>query len=118
MIRVAYPFVGNTMGGAWHSTFTLIKNLPREIKPKIYLHQTGLLSNYLDSHNIEYTLVPNIKVNFSNNLFHQINSIFHNKKILKHVLKKDKIDIVHSNDFKNHLSWLIPAKLCGYKTIW
>ena len=118
MIHVAYPFVGDTMGGAWHSTFSLIKQLPSAIEPKIYLQKKGPISEYLDSQKEPYSWFPEVKVDCSPTLINQISLITHNKKIVPAILKNDQIDIVHTNDFRNHLSWLIPSKLCGYRTLW
>ncbi|MCI5059446.1 MAG: glycosyltransferase family 4 protein [Alphaproteobacteria bacterium] len=90
-MKILFPFVGDHVGGSHIASLLLIKNLTKpEFEPVIVLHQDGLLARHLEQNHVEFTILPP-------------------SSSLTNFLNEQKIDIVHTNDWRMHYKWIFPA---------
>lgn len=115
---VLFPFVGDTMGGSHFSALTLIDELiVSDYKVIILLYKRGVFSNYLDEKGYDYFLNDDLFMYPKGSVFkNPIKFLRANLKSYSY-LKKNKINIVHTNDIRMHLSWCLAAFFCC-KHIW
>lgn len=119
MSRVLFPFVGDSLGGSHLSTLALIRNLKGEgFEPVIALNQTGILSEYLDQQNIQWQLLERMPIVKKTSRLLQLIKMIRCGLTLAPYLKNNNVDIVHTNDYRMHHTWLFPAWLTGTKHIW
>ena len=113
MINVCFPFVGDSLGGSHKSSLILINHLDKKkYNPIIVLHERGLLSSYFEKNKIKYIFFPLKKLAGSDpNPIKTIYQILKNFLNIQKFLKKNKINIVHTNDLRCNLSWSLPSKL-------
>ena len=117
---ICFPFVGDKIGGSHISTLLLFKELKKTFfAPKIVVHSNGFFTEYLKDKKIKYFKLKN-KTFLGEKKFFQINFYNFFKTIGEIIffLKKKKIDIVHTNDTRIHLTWTIAARLSGCKVVW
>ncbi len=112
--RIAFPFVGDTLGGSHLSAITLIQQLPGQgFDPRIVLHTEGALSRYLDQIGLPYAMLANASVaGRQPNAFRQLSALA--KAIVPIVtwLRGEGIDLVHANDARMIVTWALPALWC------
>lgn len=115
-IRVLFPFVGDTVGGSHISAVTLIKNLPKDVEPIVAVFQEGKLTEYLNQMNVEWLICRELECHsrLRKNIWSSFVSIFKYKRFLK----KIETDIVHTNDIRMHVSWLLPVFFSKVKHLW
>ena len=120
MTTICYPFVGDSIGGSHISTITLIKSL-QETRPELIIKVLVFLPNqefrnYLSDENIAFDclnieLKPSTKFGI---IFDLVRSFF---KLSKY-LRKEKIDIAHTNDLRVNLIFLVVCKFLRIKHLW
>jgi len=117
--KILFPFIGDSIGGSHIATINLINSLDQnKFKAKILVHKKGKLSKYLDYKNIKYEQV-NIKFfNYKILILNIILNVFSNllKKII--FLKNNNISIIHCNDVRSNLIWILVSFLSRTKHIW
>jgi glycosyltransferase involved in cell wall biosynthesis len=120
MKKIIFPFIGDSVGGAQISALNLIGNLDAdEYAPVIVLHEIGRLSEYLDNKKINYTILPLPKYAGSEpNVFRIAHAIFVTLPKLITFLKKYQPNLVHCNDLRCNLTWMMPTRLSGIAFIW
>ena len=83
------------------------------------MHNTGPLSQLLDSLNIKYEYVPAKYLAGESPSFLKITfGIIFNFFKLHNFIHKNKIDIVHGNDLRINLTWSLPTRLSGVVYLW
>jgi glycosyltransferase involved in cell wall biosynthesis len=118
-LRVCYPFVGDTVGGSHISSSRLIRHLPREVAPLVVLHQRGTLAAYLDQENIDFEWAPAVRlVGPGDSIADQIATMAAALPRLVTFLRERRIDVVHTNDARMHLTWGLAARFAGARFIW
>ena len=118
-ITVCYPFVGDSIGGAQISTQLLFSNLPTKFKTIIVVHERGPLTDLFDQKSIEYKIISlPIYVGSKSGILNYIVSFFITVPRIWFFLVNSKIDIVHAQDYRINLSWVLPTKLSGKIHIW
>ena len=120
-IILCFPFVGDSVGGSHISSLILVKELAKSeiYHPLVFLHKTGVLSDYLDTNNIQYIVVnkENVIVN-DGPILKQIVKMVRAALSLYSVLLKHQIKIIHTNDIRMHYTWLLAAKVSRCKFVW
>ena len=119
-IRVLFPYVGDSVGGAQVSGTALIENLDRDLyEAVLVLHEEGPFSEYLDERKIEYRTLPLSKYlgQRSGIVNHAIALIVTVPTLLSYLVR-NRIGIVHGQDGRMNLTWMLPAKLAGVPFIW
>jgi len=118
-IRILYPFVGDSIGGSHISTLTLIRALPAEIvQPVIVVHQQGPLTDYMDNVGISWLELSSDLVVNKGSLLIQVLNMIRTMISLSWFLHRQDIDVVHTNDYRMHLTWLFPAVLSRTRMVW
>lgn len=120
-MKILFPYCGDTVGGSHISSLLLVKALSEypSIQPSVVIHQTGQLQQYLDENQINYSLITEgTELVKSAQIWKQLWLMFKAALHLSDFLRKNNIDIVHTNDQRMHLTWLFAAKLAGCRFIW
>jgi len=119
-VRVLFPFVGDSIGGAQISGTTLIENLDREFfEPIVVVHEEGPLTAFLDGKNVKFQLLP-LRAYLgqkSGMLNHLIALLVTAPKLVRY-LKSNEIEVVHAQDGRMNLTWMLPARLAVVPLIW
>jgi glycosyltransferase involved in cell wall biosynthesis len=120
VLKVLFPFVGDSVGGSHHSTIELYRELRRNnIASSIVLHQKGPLSSFLDDIGIRYGYFPiqNLAGESSNIFLILYGVLINSRKIYKYV-QRNEISIVHGNDLRINLTWSLPTRLSSASYVW
>ena len=116
--RVLYPMTGGSIGGSHIALLSILRNLPQEITPIVYLDCEGDFSSLLELHNIEYKIIDNdrtIRNNFTflNKLFYLIRNLFYWRSLLKN----ENIALIHLSDDPFPLTCIPYARLLNMPCI-
>jgi len=119
-MRVLFPFVGDSYGGSHVSVISLVERLRDEddLLPIIGLHKEGYVSSVLDQLGIDWILLPQVTYVQSYGLVRQLIQVACCMVPLGRFLKEHKIDIVHTNDIRMNLSWLLACKRAKAVHVW
>ena len=118
--KICFPFIGDSVGGAHISALHLIDNLDKDkFEPEIILHEEGALADFLQKKHITYHLLPlrhyaGTKPSVFSILFASLHAFF----ALRCFLKRENFQIIHSNDLRTNLTWVLAAKYCKIPMIW
>jgi glycosyltransferase involved in cell wall biosynthesis len=119
-IRLLFPYVGDSVGGSHISSSLLIRNLdPAQYEAEIVLHQEGPLTEFLAANGLTWRSLPMGALAGENPSLPSI-AIAQLKAAPRLIayIKKHKIDLVHTNDLRTHLTWGVAARLAGKPWVW
>ncbi len=125
-IAVGFPFSGDSIGGSHISALNLVSSFDRKsIRPVVFVHHPDqALSRYLDENKIDYVAIEDIEVlhpqrgaGFGERFISALRYSISILKIIK-LLRRHRIDIVHTNDGAIHATWALPTCLAGTKLLW
>ena len=118
--NICFPFEGDNLGGSHIIAINIIKNLKKNnIQPIVVLHKKGRLYEYLKKNKIKFFFLPIKIFNISKKtIFYNFFSILIIFLKITFFLKKNKIQIVHTNTANMHILWLFPAKFIKSKIYW
>lgn len=122
--RILFPFVGDVVGGSHLSALMLIEGLnARGFEPVILLHQQdGPLAGHLRQRGLPFLhLDAPILAPLYSRSHHDAGPTGYATRTLPRLIRclhRERIDIVHSNDGRMHLTWALPARLSGRPLIW
>lgn len=120
-MRVLFPYVGDTFGGSHRSSLLLIEGLNKQpdVEAIPAVHQTeGRLVDYLNENRIDYRVLPDVMSVKSKSLVREIVKMAMVAFPLIWYLNRNRIDIVHVNDGRMHLTWLLASRLAGSCVVW
>jgi len=117
---VAFPFVGDSIGGSYVSAMLLIRALLDEgCMVKIYVHHSGLLTDWFTRRNIRFEIVqPLISekiLKIPGGKTYQMCAFLFSALWR---ISRDKVTVVHGNDSRIHRTWLLLTKIMGRRYIW
>tara|TARA_B110000503_G_C7156047_1_gene417355 strand:- start:357 stop:1412 length:1056 start_codon:yes stop_codon:yes gene_type:complete len=112
-MNILFPFYGDSIGGSHISTSIIIKNLKTPFNPIVVLHKEGVLSKYFESNNIPFKIDSRLKF-YKTGLINYFLSLHLYYKFLK----KNKIQIIHTNEIDMHLTWILPSLFSHIKHLW
>lgn len=120
-VRVLFPFVGDHIGGSHISALELVQGLEvKTYQPLVSVHRTGALCDYLATVNITPIELPTYwfgqKSQTSSRAMRYFKSTIDVFK-LAHLLRKNRIQIVHTNDKQMHAIWGKAAHIAGVKHV-
>ena len=118
--KICFPFVGDNICGSNISSLLLITGLKKTFSStEIVTHSNGFFTKYLKKKEIKYFKLKN-KTFLGEKPFFQTDfyNYFKTIKEIIFFLKNKKIDIVHTNDTRIHLTWTLAARLSGCKVVW
>lgn len=119
-IRVVFPFVGDSVGGAQLSALLLARHLPRaRFTPLVILHQKGPLSDHLDRIAVPYEVLPLPDyVGRHTAPWRQAWSVLRTVGTIRKFIRDRQIDIVHAQDGRMNLTWSLPTRCAGRGFVW
>ncbi|MCZ0960633.1 glycosyltransferase family 4 protein [Paracoccus benzoatiresistens] len=123
-IRVLFPFVGDTFGGSHISALQLIDALDRDrVQPGILLHRDGELAQRLRDSGRDFVLWQEggiLAPRYSRDRqdVGPLGYVGRALPAMRRYLRKEAIDIVHTNDGRMHVTWAAPARLAGCRLVW
>lgn len=125
-IVVAFPFVGDEVGGSHISAINLIAGLDaKKITPLIVLHQPdGVLGKYLRERQIPFAAAPPSRIlspahrSPQQNYFATAASYVASLPRLVSFLRSHNVQVVHTNDGQMHATWSLAARLAGARLLW
>lgn len=119
VIRVFYPFVGDTVGGSHISAMALIRGLDRErFEPVVMLHVDGPLGAVLREQNIPYTVCSEVSVICRDSIGKELSNMVRAAVPVCRLLRRLGVAVVHTNDQRMHLTWGLGARLAGCRFVW
>ena len=118
-MKILYPFIGDSLGGSHKSAIDYIIELKKKIFELIILllKKNSILEKYLNSKGLFYEFISLPVISLDRNILKKFYAIFLGYFKARRYLKKNKIDIVHTNDIKNHFCWSIWS-IFNSKHIW
>lgn len=125
-IVVAFPFIGDEVGGSHVSAINLLLRLdPAKVHPIVVLHQAGgPLADYLARRGIFYLPAPQsaivspaYRAPTDSALRTAVNYLASLPRLCR-FLSANGIEIVHTNDGRMHTTWSLPTRLVGAKLLW
>jgi glycosyltransferase involved in cell wall biosynthesis len=124
-IRVCYPFIGDGIGGSHISALKLISQIDRKlVEPLIVLHQPdGILSKFIHELGLEFVGLPNLELiapAARQGASKTKLGDYFGKTLpyLRRFLRSHRVQIVHTNDGRIHVTWALAARLAMSKVVW
>lgn len=111
-MNVLFPFIGDSLGGSYVSSVILIRELIRKnIAVTIVIQETGPLEEYIRSIGVTplFIEIP-FAISQGDRFVIQVCKGLFNFFALRRILKNLQIDIVHTNDIRNHIQWMIASR--------
>ena len=111
--NILYVTHSSAIYGANQCLIMLIKALPKRYNPIVYLNSPGSIERELIRLNIPYFMCTAFTIPLRDNLFNfkkllqETNNRFKYLKILKSVIKANRIELVHLNSFYAHYASII-----------
>ncbi len=107
-IKIFFPFCGETMGGSHISALTLIEFLKKDnFDILIGIHNKGIFKKYCEKKKIKFCYLNKKFFSNSRNFLFNIYILILNFTFFYKFLKKNKIDIIHINDYRMLNTWTI-----------
>ncbi|WP_259781284.1 glycosyltransferase family 4 protein [Aestuariispira ectoiniformans] len=118
--RIAYPFVGDSVGGSHISSLVLIQNLDRKrFEPLIILHELGPLADYLNQKNIPFIHLPiPAYAGSTPNPLKILWNAIRSAPTVRSFVQDNRVNIVHTNDLRMNLTWSLGCIGKLTKSIW
>lgn len=117
---VAFPYVGDTLGGSHISSLILAQNLDRQrYRPLIIIHGEGPLENYIQQRFPELPILRlPLRGYVGKERWHRsIANLLLTLPTLAASIRQQKIEIVHTNDYLMHQTWGVAAKIAGVRHV-
>ena len=117
-LRVAFPFVGDSVGGSHISAALLMAELPRlGFSPVAIVHQDGPLLTWLQARKLDYLRADLPFLPSGAAGLPAILQIFTMAPQLALFLRHNRFDLVHANDGRMIVTWMAAARLAGCKAV-
>jgi glycosyltransferase involved in cell wall biosynthesis len=118
--KVLFPFVGDSVGGSHLAALALIRRLDRgRVEPVVVLDRDGPLARKCDAERVAYAIAPFGALAGTNaNVAAVMVARIVAAPNVASLLKRERIDIVHTSDLRCHLTWGPTARLLGCKWVW
>jgi glycosyltransferase involved in cell wall biosynthesis len=119
-LRVCFPFVGDTIGGSHLSALLVVQNLDRErFEPLVVLHEDSVLADHLRAIDQSFTIVPlRGMVHGGPGISELIRRLFAATKVITAFLRRQRVDVVHTNDLRCGQTWVLASRLAGVPLVW
>jgi glycosyltransferase involved in cell wall biosynthesis len=119
-IRILFPFIGDSVGGAQISGMALLENLDKTVYETIpVVHEEGPLTTFLKEKNIDFQILNlSAYLGRQSGILHHLATMLAITPKLVWFLLRNRIDIVHAQDSRMNLTWTFPAKLTRVPLVW
>lgn len=122
MTKILYGTRSGDPYGAQRSLLSLIEGLDRSrFRPMVVCPQPGFLSGKAEELGVQVHILPIYDFVFTSNplrLVHQAWRLWSNVFMLRRLLRREKVDLVHVNCFKVGPPYAIAAWVLGIPCIW
>ncbi len=117
---ICFPFVGDTIGGSHISAMTLIRGLKgQRFCPLVTVHEAGPLADLMSQEGMAHRALPlPCYLGRAPSIAGHIAALYRTTAPLVRFLRREGVAAVHTHDARMHLTWSLPARLAGVKTIW
>lgn len=117
---ICFPFIGDSVGGAHVSTVLLLENLdPHHYEPLVVVHECGPLVDYLERRGIPFEILPLRRyVGRSTDAGHHLLDIGSSLGPVVRFITSRGIDLIHGNDGRINMTWVLPARLTRRPYVW
>lgn len=117
-IIVAFPFVGDSVGGSHMSALHLIRNLDREkYQPLVMLHRAdGPAAALFEKEKIPYEMAPVSR--FLEGGPGDVLFLLRDLRRMQNFLRRRSVRLLHTNDGRMHVTWQLAGRLAGVKCLW
>ena len=118
-MKILFPFIGDSLGGSHKSAIDYAIELKKkkfDIKI-LLLKKNSILAKYLKSKGLLYEFIDLPLISLDRNILKKFFNILVGYFKARRYLVKNKIDIVHTNDIKNHFCWSVWS-IFNSKHIW
>ena len=118
---IAFPMVGNTLGGSHESTIGLLRNLDPERFLPVIIHERGAdrIADFFRE--FRTCVAPGFeaveRAGQRMSVVRALNALRHTKT-RRALLTQIKADLVHTNDGRSHAVWGLAARLAGLPLVW
>ncbi len=118
---IAFPMVGNTLGGSHESTIGLLRNLDPERFLPVVIHERGAdrIADFFRG--FRTCVAPGFEAverpGQRMSVMRALNALRHTKA-RRALLTQIKADMVHTNDGRSHAVWGLAARLAGLPLVW
>ncbi|BDA82957.1 glycosyl transferase [Aureimonas sp. SA4125] len=121
-IKVCFPFAGRDLGGSHISALRLVAGFDRaRVSPVVVVqHNDGPLAALLAREHVPFVHLP-IPEPLPRNASPVAAFRHYLTRVLPHLrrfLKRERFDVVHTNDGHTHATWGPAARLVGAKLVW
>ena len=118
-MRVCLPFVGDTVGGSHLSALLLARGLGElGVHVHVVVHRPGPLSELLERRGTRFELLPLPTVEGAGTRLGYLRATAASLGPLRHHLRTNRIDVVHTNDLRIHRAWMIAARTARVPHVW
>jgi glycosyltransferase involved in cell wall biosynthesis len=119
-VIVAFPFVGDFVGGSHLSAAKLIQNLDRgRYQPLVLLHRPeGQVGDLFRDGGIAFEPAPSERFLEGASLRDDVGFLLAEVLPLARFLRRRGVRIVHTNDGRTHATWALPTRLAGARLLW
>ena len=116
-ISIAIIFSGDNFGGSSISTLSLIEKLDFHFKYEILVYNEGELTRLLNLRKIKFCYLPRSVKPVNGKLFQKFKIILNSCLTYKY-FRKNKYQIVYTNEIDMHLACFLPVFLSKKKHVW
>ncbi|MGI9506698.1 MAG: glycosyltransferase family 4 protein [Geminicoccaceae bacterium] len=115
---IAFPFVGDSVGGSHMSALHLIRSLDREkFQPLVILHRDdGPVAELFEREKIPYEMAPVsrcLEGGPGDVIF-----LLRDLRRMQTFLRQRNVRLLHTNDGRMHVTWQLAGRLIGVKCLW
>lgn len=121
VVTICYPFMGNDVGGSHISALGLIKALDqRRFRPLIVVQEQGDVADLFRVAGFQPLLAPTAPVLRHGDRLGPAGfmALVRAARSFSDFLRRNNVDIVHTNDGRTHAAWALPAKLADARLVW
>jgi glycosyltransferase involved in cell wall biosynthesis len=116
-ISIAIIFSGDNFGGSSISTLSLIEKLDFHFKCEILVYNEGELTRLLNLRKIKFCYLPRSVKPVKGKLFQKFKIILNSYLNYKY-FRKNKYQIIYTNEIDMHLACFLPVFLSKKKHVW
>jgi glycosyltransferase involved in cell wall biosynthesis len=119
-VHICFPFVGDTVGGSHISSILVIKELRRRGHVvSVVVHADSVLDRHLIRNQIRVERIElNTFVGEHRSVILELRAFASSVTRLYCFIRKNQVDIVHTNDVRMHLTWFLAVKLSRRVQVW
>jgi len=126
-LRIAFPFAGDLLGGSHVSSIDLIRHLDRDRFEPILLvdDDEGPVADFINGKGLAFERSPHRHPlrhwrarRHTGDLLIDLGKALSQVPKLAAFIRRRRIEIVHTNDGRNHLLWSLAATLTAARLLW